>query len=125
MSTLLVCIIYFITVRLVNGYDKYEGRVEVYYNGKWGIVCDKRWDLNDAQVVCRQLGFGSAIVARDNAFYGRSGYTVAVWLDNVACVGTESTIEDCSHDGWGVQDCYHGRDAGVQCSASDGNYYEF
>ena len=104
----------FITVRLVNGSKQYEGRVEVYYNGEWGTVCDNGWDLNDAQVVCRQLGYGPAVVARDNAYYGQG--SGQVWLDDMNCIGTELTIENCSHNGWGNQDCSHGEDAGVKCS---------
>ena len=121
MSTLLVCIIYFNTVRLVNGPTKYEGRVEVYHNGEWGTVCQDGWNLNDAQVVCRQLGFGPAIAARGYASYGHNDYTVIIWLDDVACVGNELTIENCLHNGWRNQNCGLYGDAGVQCSASDGN----
>ena len=103
----------FITVRLVNGGTDNEGRVEVYYNDEWGTVCDDEWDLNDAQVVCRQLGFGPPITARNRAYYGPG--SGQIWLDNVNCAGSESNIEDCSHRGWGIQNCDHGEDAGVEC----------
>ena len=103
-----------VTVRLVGGPTHYEGRVVVYHNGEWGTVCDDGWDLNDAQVVCRELGFVRAIDAKSEAFYGRG--SGRIWLDNVNCVGTESTIGNCSHNGWGVGDCTHGEDAGVMCS---------
>ena len=100
-------------IRLVNGPTNHEGRVEVNYNGVWGTVCDDGWDLNDAQVVCKQLGLGKPIAAQHGAVYGQG--SGQIWLDNVNCVGTEGTISSCSHNGWGSHNCGHGEDASVKC----------
>ena len=102
-------------VRLAGGSTGYEGRVEVYYNGVWGTVCDDDWDLDDAQVVCTELGLGKATAALHRAFYGRG--SGQIWLDNVNCVGTEETLRNCSHRGWGTQNCNHQEDASVNCTA--------
>ena len=94
--------------------------MEVYYNGEWGTVCDDGWDLNDAQVVCRQLGFGGAIATRDGTDYGEG--SGQIWLENLNCTSRELSIEYCSHSGWGIVNCSHAEDVGIQCAASNGMY---
>ncbi|XP_035864167.1 deleted in malignant brain tumors 1 protein-like [Sander lucioperca] len=92
-----------------------SGRVEIYYNNIWGTVCDDGWDLNDAEVVCRELGCGTAMNATESAHFGEG--TGQIWLDNVACSGSERSVTLCQHTGFGTHNCGHGEDAGVVCSA--------
>ena len=101
-------------MRLIGGSSYREGRVEVFYNGAWGTVCDDDWDLNDAHVVCRSMGFGDAREATTWASFGRGSVNIA--FDNVGCSGNERSIFDCSNMGYRVHDCRHSGDAGVKCS---------
>ena len=48
-------------VRLAGGVADNEGRVEIYSGGKWGAVGDEGWDMADANVVCKELGFPQAL----------------------------------------------------------------
>jgi len=99
-------------IRLANG-DEYSGRVEIEHNGEWGTICDDGWDDVDATVLCQSLGFTSGIALEDNDFGSGEG---TIWLEDVECLGFESSIEDCDHSEWGVHDCRHWEDAGVICS---------
>ncbi|XP_028407307.1 neurotrypsin-like [Dendronephthya gigantea] len=94
------------------------GRVEVFYNGVWGTICDDTWDSMDARVVCRQLGYPGGRAFQGSQVPSGSG---RIWLDDVACTGTERNIANCSHRGWGVHDCRHSEDAGVECNTT--GYY--
>ena len=90
-----------------------SGRVEVYFNGTWGTVCDDIWDTKDADVVCRQLGYDEATRAPLEATYGEG--TGPIYFDNVICTGSEARLVNCSHNGVGVHNCFHSEDAGAEC----------
>ncbi|XP_072301208.1 uncharacterized protein [Eucyclogobius newberryi] len=104
-------------VRLVNSADRCSGRVEVYHNRHWGTVCDDSWELNDANVVCRQLGCGRARAAPQNAAFGQG--TGPIWMDDVDCSGSEPSITDCRHNGFGNHNCVHHEDASAVCELRD------
>ncbi|XP_017338215.1 neurotrypsin [Ictalurus punctatus] len=106
-------------VRLVDGDNPWEGRLEVYHSGDWGTVCDDNWTEHHAQVVCRQLGFrGSAEVAPAGAFGEGTGM---ILMDDVQCEGTESSLLECKHSVWGRHDCSHSEDVGIRCHRAETN----
>ncbi|XP_078057468.1 scavenger receptor cysteine-rich type 1 protein M130-like [Mustelus asterias] len=101
-------------LRLSDGEDRCAGRVEIYYNGTWGSVCDDSWDLTDAHVVCKQLSCGTAL---DAALPASSGPSVdSVWLDEVNCSGDELFLWDCPSASWGNHDCNQKEDVNIMCS---------
>ena len=102
-------------IRLADGPTENVGRVEVYINGEWGTICDDYWSNEDAQVVCRQLGYPSeGADAIRYAYYGQG--TDAIVLDDVQCLGTELVITDCPNNGPFNHNCRHYEDASVNCS---------
>ena len=91
-----------------------EGRVEVNYNGQWGTVCDNRWTIEDANVACKYLGYGTAVAALGSAAYGQG--SGRIWLSNLECIGNETDLFSCVHNGPGVHNCGHSEDAGAICT---------
>nr|ACI62161.1 WC1 [Bos taurus] len=101
-------------LRLVDGGGHCAGRVEILDQGSWSTICDDGWDLDDAHVVCRQLGCGEALYATRSAHFGAG--SGPIWLDDLNCTGKESHVWRCPSRGWGQHDCRHKQDAGVICS---------
>uniref|UniRef100_S4RSS1 Uncharacterized protein n=1 Tax=Petromyzon marinus TaxID=7757 RepID=S4RSS1_PETMA len=101
-------------IRLAGGGSSCQGRVEVFHRGTWGTVCDDIWNLQHAQVVCRQLGCGYAVAALSFAHFGPGNGPI--WLDDVQCSGYEHQLSSCQHLPWGRHNCVHQEDASVICS---------
>ncbi|XP_075261218.1 uncharacterized protein LOC142352946 [Convolutriloba macropyga] len=102
---------------------EFIGRVEVYYGGAWGTVCDDSFDMNDANVVCKTLGYVNGAL-----YYYTAGETDPgsglVMMDNLACTGAETSLGECEFNGWTVSNCFHTEDVGVACRANDLNVFD-
>uniref|UniRef100_H0XHJ0 SRCR domain-containing protein n=1 Tax=Otolemur garnettii TaxID=30611 RepID=H0XHJ0_OTOGA len=84
-----------VELRLENGGHRCEGRVELKHQGEWGTVDDYDWELQAAEVVCRQLGCGTAVEAPKGPHFG-SGVG-PIWLGYIVCQGNESNVNHCRH----------------------------
>ncbi|KAJ8034625.1 Neurotrypsin [Holothuria leucospilota] len=100
-------------LRLVEGPSNSSGRLEVFFNNEWGTICDNGWDLVDATVACREIGYRVALFTHRQAFSGKgSGF---IWLTNVQCNGNESSLTECKHEIFAEPQCSHHQDVGVLC----------
>jgi hypothetical protein len=97
-------------IRLVGGANERSGRVEVFHGGVWGTVCDDNFLTTSATVVCRQLGYSSGTM------YTAAAGSGPIFMDQVACAGSEARLQDCPFNGWGITDCSHSEDIGVTCT---------
>ena len=104
------------TIRLASGSNDHEGRVEIFFQDAWGTICDDFWDIKDANVVCRMLGYRMALNATPGSRFGAGSGEII--LDDVNCTGMEHNIESCQHNGYKKDNCNHNEDAGVICDIS-------
>ena len=87
----------------------------MYIDNEWGSICDDGWSSEDAKVVCRQLGYPSeGAVAINGAYYGEGSGPIVLY--QVECKGTEDTIANCSFGGPFHTNCFHTKDASVNCT---------
>lgn len=105
-------------MRLAGAKRQYKGRVELYIEGRWGTVCDRGWGINEANVVCRQLGYTKATQAFKGGTFGPGNGTI--WLTELGCTGNETSLLTCNNAKahLGNTSCDHVQDAGVECDST-------
>ncbi|XP_069136558.1 antigen WC1.1-like [Argopecten irradians] len=108
-------------LRLVNGSMPSKGRVEIYHDSQWGTICDDHFGYDEARAVCKALGFSYGTPYL-HAKFGRG--TGPVFVSDLRCSFLSSGRyslhlgkKKCYFKGWGVSNCYHGQDVGVECIA--------
>ena len=84
-----------LAVRLRGGRTALEGQVEIYLSGSWGLVRDDDWTMEDASVVCRQMGFVAAAGALQTGYSGVWPPRARVAVEQVQCTGKESSLLAC------------------------------
>ena len=92
-----------------------SGRLEVYINNTWGSLCSNGWDISDATVACKQLGYDYAqgAISRGSSVFGPG--SGIIWFGNPVCNGTERSLLHCSHSGFGNYNCHPREETGLTC----------
>jgi len=85
------------------------------------LQCCRSWSVNcrrtSCWLCCMRFRYRGTVIG--NRYGSGTGY---ILLDNVNCVGNETSIADCPHRGWGVHSCYHSEDVSVSCGTSPVQY---
>ena len=116
--TILLFVEFCFSVRLVNGRVPHEGQVQVYFGCAWREIHASDWDMEKANIVCRQLGYQSAWHTFDGAYFPVDFQQNPACLQS--CTGDESNIAQCRYHNLGLrwEYCRYHQYAGVRCLAS-------
>lgn len=92
--------------------------MEVLHEGQWGTVCGNGWDMEDAQVACRDAGYPYLVGTLINIAVPDG--VGKIWLSSLQCNGSETRLTDCASPEFGNIDvrCTHQDDVGVSCQPS-------
>lgn len=92
-----------------------EGLVQIYYSNTWNWVCADHWDKQEADVVCRMMGFhGSLSVTWSGV--GQGQRNDQIWMKSLQCTGNEDSLFSCFHDGLNLDKCFKKRRVSVKCN---------
>ena len=97
----------------------------VKHNNQWGTVCDdyissidkpsKNYDsarsARTAESACHTLGLSGGSIET----YKYTG-SEPILMDDVNCASSTTNFLECSHHGWGVENCNHDEDVLLTCT---------
>ena len=91
-----------------------RGRAEIYFNGRWGTICDTYWEDKDADIFCKQAGY---LFGEATTLMPAGSDDMPIWMTRVECTGNETDFLQCraSWDRNMTSRCSHFEDAGVRC----------
>ncbi|KAJ2949950.1 hypothetical protein O0L34_g11275 [Tuta absoluta] len=108
-----------VPIRLLGGRTQQEGRLQVKMEGKWGTVCNYRWNIVNAALVCHQLGLA---LNPDDWFLEPNeipdaGKTEDIVVSNVECTEFDNDITKCKAETMDnfENSCTHENDVGIRC----------
>ncbi|XP_022111583.1 scavenger receptor cysteine-rich domain superfamily protein-like [Acanthaster planci] len=101
-------------VRLVDGFNGNEGRLEVFLDGEWGTVCGHSWGQPEATVACRQMGFPNATMVMRGRIFGSSKQRIHRY--EISCAGVEYDLESCILKETGIGFCTHDEEVQIVCA---------
>ena len=87
--------------------------MEVKYGDQWGGVRSNNWGIDEANVVCRQLGYPSAKQAWNKGYFDPGSELILP--NDVECHGNETNIDQCDHDEWNL----------IYCDYDYGSYFYY
>ena len=102
------------SLKLVGGTAPHNGRLEISYKGRYGTICDDGFESVDGKVACHQLGFAGLHSLNSTTHYEEG--IGQIWLESLHCQPTDLFLANCTHIGWGNNDCHHGEDIALQCN---------
>jgi deleted-in-malignant-brain-tumors protein 1 len=104
------------SVRLSGSTIQFAGRVEICIENTWTTLCDQSWDLSDAQVACRELGYSPYGAIPTYGCYTEG--QLSFGITSLNCVGNEDSLINCSHSSPSLYNCWSYNDAGLVCQIS-------
>ena len=109
---LFLTVVFIASLILTSMWGSLLSSTEVFYNYSWGYICQDGWDLQDAAVVCRAIGYGMV----EYWFgMGQPLKPLPVWLSDLQCNGDEWSVTECQNNGWREHDGCTNNIAGVKC----------